>query len=122
LSAELAVNRIYERYGITESDEEVPDEDKVLVTTLHSSKGLEAQAVFVIEMTDRYMPNPARDRDEEVRVLYVAMTRTLQLLFFSFSDRFVQGRGRLGIEAMSPFLQGIWQHLAVRRVTASDAR
>ncbi len=122
LSVEALVTRVYERYGIIESEDEVPDEDKVLVTTLHSSKGLEAQAVFVVEMTDRYMPNPARDRDEEVRVLYVAMTRTLQLLYFSFSDRFVRGKGRLGIEAMSPFLQGIQQYLAVKGVAASDAR
>ena len=114
------VTRIYERYGIIEADDEAPDEDKVLVTTLHSSKGLEAQAVFVVEMTDRYMPNPGRDRDEEVRVLYVAMTRTLQLLYFAFSDRFVPGRGLRGIEAMSPLLRGIQQYLRIVPIRASD--
>lgn len=114
------VRQLYEEYGLLDPDAEVAEEDKVLLTTLHSAKGLEARVVFIVHLDDRFIPNPARDWDEEIRVLYVGMTRAKQELRLSFTERYDrQRRRRLKLDAMSPFLRAISGHLNVVRYTAS---
>ena len=56
------------------------DEDYLVLSTVHSAKGMEWQAVYVINVVDGSFPSEfGVDRpdllDEERRVLYVAMTR-----------------------------------------------
>ena len=73
------------------SDESGPphrDEDYLILSTIHSAKGQEWQAVYVLNVVDGCMPSDmatgsAADIEEERRLLYVAMTRAkheLQLL------------------------------------------
>jgi len=108
------VRHLYEEYGLLEAEGEVSQEDKVLLSTLHSSKGLEARVVFILHLDDRFIPNPARDRDEELRVLYVGMTRAKQELELSFTERFDLKRfRRLRLEALSPLLREILPTLQV---------
>ena len=96
--------RMYNPYGLysylnflrkqTEVDY-VDDEnrDAVQILTIHRSKGLQFDAVYVISQNDRNKPNPtlcdlfsifaqrpSRDDEESKRVLYVAMTRARNLL------------------------------------------
>lgn len=116
---------IYEKFGLTEkeSESDVSEEDKVLVTTLHSAKGLESEYVFITWMNSKYMPMPQRDVCEERRVLYVALTRAKQDVILTFHEIFDPNERRLlGEETMSPFLKEIRNHLDVRRVTAEDVR
>jgi superfamily I DNA/RNA helicase len=114
---------INEKFGVMESESEVPEEDAVLVSTLHSAKGLEAECVFISWMNANYMPMEGRDEEEERRVLYVGMTRAKQLLGFAFHERYDQTRGRrLREEAMSPFLREIADHLSIERVNAESLR
>ncbi|MFM1991953.1 MAG: hypothetical protein RJA99_4910 [Pseudomonadota bacterium] len=64
------------------------DEDWLVLSTVHSAKGQEWDAVYVIDVTDGNFPNEYQTGsdegiDEERRLLYVAMTRakdTLQLI------------------------------------------
>jgi DNA helicase-2/ATP-dependent DNA helicase PcrA len=64
------------------------DEDYLVLSTVHSAKGQEWDAVYVINVADGNFPNEyatgrAEAIDEERRLLYVAMTRardTLHLL------------------------------------------
>jgi DNA helicase II / ATP-dependent DNA helicase PcrA len=64
------------------------DEDWLVLSTVHSAKGQEWDAVYVIDVTDGNFPNEYQTGsdagiDEERRLLYVAMTRakdTLQLV------------------------------------------
>jgi DNA helicase-2/ATP-dependent DNA helicase PcrA len=110
------VRRLYQWYGILETEEEVSEEDKVLLTTLHSAKGLEAPFVLITHLEDRFMPNPSLDQDEETRVLYVGMTRAKEELFLLFCERFDRAkRRRLQRRAMSPFLLEIAPHLRISR-------
>jgi DNA helicase-2/ATP-dependent DNA helicase PcrA len=56
------------------------DEDYLVLSTVHSAKGMEWQAVYIINVVDGSFPSEfGVDRpdllDEERRVLYVAMTR-----------------------------------------------
>ncbi len=113
---------IYEKFGLIESEGEIPEDDKVLVTTLHSAKGLEAEYVFLTWMNSRYMPMPGRDRAEEKRVLYVCLTRPKQDVILTFHETYVANQGRLGEAAMSPFLHEIRGYLDLKRIRAQDIR
>jgi len=114
---------INERYGVLEVESEVPEDDGVLVSTLHSAKGLEAECVFISWMNADYMPMAGRDEEEERRVLYVGMTRAKQVLGFAFHEKYdQQRRRRLREEAMSPFLREIVDHLNIEQVNADSLR
>jgi DNA helicase-2/ATP-dependent DNA helicase PcrA len=115
------INFIYEKFGLIDSEAEVPEEDKVLVATLHSAKGLEAEFVFVTHMNSKFMPLPIRDSKEEIRVFYVALTRAAQDVILLFHEVFDQSCQRLLCEeAMSPFLLKIKDFLNVKRVRKKD--
>ena len=56
------------------------DDERLVLSTVHSAKGLEWHAVFVIWMVDGRFPSyhnvhDAEEIEEERRLLYVAMTR-----------------------------------------------
>ena len=78
----------------------VPDDEAPLVlSTVHSAKGLEFDTVFVIHLLDGYLPSQhglgSQDEiDEEVRLLYVAVTRAERNLFLSYPA--TQHRRRAG--------------------------
>jgi len=117
------IRLIYEKFGLleTESESDVPEDDKVLVTTLHRAKGLESEYVFITWMNSKYMPMPNRDVQEERRVLYVALTRAKQDVILTFQEEWHPTKHRrLSDEVISPFLQEIKNYLDVRRVTARD--
>src|SRR5215831_5815805 len=56
------------------------DEDYLILSTIHSAKGREWQAVFVLNVVDGCIPSDmstgtVEEIEEERRLLYVAMTR-----------------------------------------------
>ena len=119
----FVIRAIYEKFGLleTESESDMPEDDKVLVTTLHRAKGLESEYVFVTWMNSKYMPMPNRDAREERRVLYVALTRAKQDVILTFHEIFDSNEHRrLRDEAMSPFLQEIRDHLDIKRISKKD--
>jgi DNA helicase-2/ATP-dependent DNA helicase PcrA len=81
------------------------DEDHLILSTIHSAKGCEWDAVYILHAADGCIPSDmatqnAESIDEELRLMYVAMTRARKKLyvlwpmkFFSrpqgFSDRHV---------------------------------
>lgn len=97
----------------------MPAEDKILVTTMYSAKGLEAEFVFVMWLNDSFMPAPGRNVKEELRVLYVALTRATQDVILTFHERY-EKPVYLKAEAMSPFLKKIISHLNIRRITKNN--
>jgi DNA helicase-2/ATP-dependent DNA helicase PcrA len=65
--------------------EPLRDEDWLVLSTVHSAKGQEWDAVYVIDVTDGNFPNEYQTGseagiDEERRLLYVAMTRARDTL------------------------------------------
>jgi DNA helicase II / ATP-dependent DNA helicase PcrA len=67
----------------------VEDERPVVLSTIHSAKGLEFDAVFVIQCLDGVLPSAyavgsQTALDEELRLLYVALTRARNELFISY--------------------------------------
>lgn len=73
------------------------DEEKPLVlSTIHSSKGLEWDSVFLIGLVDGVLPSSfALDDEEEIeeesRLLYVAVTRAKNKLFLSMNHEGTRG-------------------------------
>ena len=78
------------------SDEAVPphlDEDYLVLSTIHSAKGQEWNAVHVLNVVDGCLPadmaaGSAADIEEERRLLYVAMTRARDELTLWVPQRF----------------------------------
>jgi DNA helicase-2/ATP-dependent DNA helicase PcrA len=72
-------------------DVEAPDQDdeRLILSTIHSAKGLEWQCVFVIWLVDGRFPSAysfmtPEDLEEERRLLYVAVTRAKHHLFLTY--------------------------------------
>ncbi|MCT4509163.1 MAG: ATP-dependent helicase [Tepidibacter sp.] len=63
------------------------DKNKVVLTTIHSSKGLEFKNIFVIGVIEGVIPHEKSiekvEVEEERRLLYVAMTRAMDKLHIS---------------------------------------
>ncbi|MEO8502519.1 MAG: ATP-dependent helicase [Acidobacteriota bacterium] len=78
------------------------DEDWITVSTIHSAKGQEWRAVFVLNVVDGCIPSDmstdnAEEIDEERRLLYVAMTRAKDHLALIQPQRyFVRSQSRTG--------------------------
>jgi DNA helicase-2/ATP-dependent DNA helicase PcrA len=67
--------------------------DSITIATMHSSKGLEFDVVFIVDANEGITPHKkavlASDIEEERRLFYVAMTRAKELLYiFSTKERY----------------------------------
>ena len=60
------------------------DEEGVVLSTVHKSKGLEYPAVFVINMLDGLMPYKNGGMEEERRICFVALSRAMKVLHLSY--------------------------------------
>jgi DNA helicase II / ATP-dependent DNA helicase PcrA len=72
-----------------EAEASQADEPPLVLSTIHSAKGLEFHTVFVIHLVDGVLPSSyslkdAHGADEELRLLYVAVTRAEENLFLSY--------------------------------------
>ena len=69
------------------------DEDYLVLSTIHSAKGQEWKSVFVLNVVDGCIPSDlgtgtTAEREEERRLLYVAMTRARDDLHLMIPQRF----------------------------------
>lgn len=86
---ETLVDYLEEAALIKEDKEESDDADRgVNLSTIHASKGLEYQAVFVVGCEENLLPHwkskeTPSEVSEERRLMYVAMTRAEQYLFLT---------------------------------------
>ncbi len=69
------------------------DESPLILSTIHSAKGLEWRTVFLIQCLDGILPSgyaldDEDQLDEEVRLLYVAVTRAKENLFITYPALF----------------------------------
>ncbi len=71
-----------------ENDNDASSNERVSLMTIHASKGLEFNSVFVVGLEENIFPSPrscssVRELEEERRLLYVAITRAEQRCFLS---------------------------------------
>jgi len=85
--------------------------EKMILSTIHSSKGLEFDAVFVIGMAEGRFPHASAGMgeqwEEERRLLYVAATRARKHLYFSYPRELMTPDRQFRRVGMSPFLAEI---------------
>ncbi|MDR2040569.1 MAG: UvrD-helicase domain-containing protein [Bacteroidales bacterium] len=76
---------------LTDADNESEEDmDKVTVMTVHSSKGLEFDVVYIVGMEENLFPSQMsisslQDIEEERRLFYVALTRARRNVFLSYA-------------------------------------
>jgi DNA helicase-2/ATP-dependent DNA helicase PcrA len=75
---------------LTNADNESEeDRDKVTVMTIHSSKGLEFDVVYIVGVEENLFPSQMvssmQDIEEERRLFYVALTRARRNVFLSYA-------------------------------------
>jgi superfamily I DNA/RNA helicase len=92
--AELLANNYYEKQA-----------QKITLTTIHSSKGLEFKHVYLIGFNTSILPATNGDLNEEKRLLYVAMTRAKFSLTLTYiqnlaeiSDFYLYFKDRIDIQ------------------------
>ena len=64
--------------------------------TMVSSKGLTVRATIIVGVDNDLIPRPGQDINEERRLLYVAMTRSTDYLFLTWTNRRQGPAGRAG--------------------------
>ncbi len=88
---------------LSSDTDEMDESDYVTLATIHSVKGLEFKAVFLVGMEENIMPvsRAAYDKDdleEERRLMYVAITRARERLFFTRSkSRYLYGKREMTV-------------------------
>lgn len=96
---------------VADVDSVSDEEDKVVLMTLHSAKGLEFPCVFLVGMEEGVFPNSmvmySENVDEEIeeerRLCYVGITRAKKRLFLS-AARQRMTRGNIQMNAISRFV------------------
>ncbi len=84
------------------------DTERMILSTIHSSKGLEWDAVFVMGLADGRFPSSSaglgEQWEEERRLLYVAATRAKKYLYLSYPRVIMTMDRQFKRVGMSPFL------------------
>jgi len=84
--------------------------ERIVLSTIHSAKGLEWDAVFVIGLAEGRFPHQnaaGEELEEERRLLYVAATRARKQLFLTYPRQITTPERKLRPAVMSPFLREI---------------
>ncbi|NLD77918.1 MAG: DNA helicase PcrA [Acidimicrobiales bacterium] len=84
-----SVDQFLEQVSLVADSDQIPDDDsQVVLMTLHSAKGLEFPAVFLIGLEDGVFPHlrsltEPHELEEERRLAYVGITRARERLYLS---------------------------------------
>jgi DNA helicase-2/ATP-dependent DNA helicase PcrA len=86
--------------------------DRLILSTIHSAKGLEWHTVFVIWALDGRFPSvqtlhKEEELEEELRLMYVAATRAKEKLFFTYPGNVYDRNTGLMLNRPSRYLEGI---------------
>lgn len=104
--------------------------ERLVLSTIHSAKGLEWDAVFIIGLADGRFPHGRAEMgeqwEEERRLLYVAATRARRQLFLSYPMELMTPDRQFRRVGMSAFLAelkgGLFERIEARRPAVSPNR
>lgn len=93
------------------SEDSTVEGERLILSTIHSAKGLEWDTVFVIGLAEGRFPHqhavPGEQYEEERRLLYVACTRAKKQLFLTYPREMVTADRQIMRTAMTPFLREV---------------
>lgn len=106
----------------------VDNADRLVLSTIHSAKGLEWEAVFIIGLADGRFPHASagfgEQWEEERRLLYVAATRAKKHLYLCYPRTLISPDRQFKRVGMSPFLAeiggGLYEREEERKRTFSS--
>lgn len=106
---------VQQEYSLQEKNKKKEKRDGVRLMTLHSSKGLEFEAVFLVGLEEGILPHSRsmieeEEIEEERRLCYVGITRAKDYLFISYAIRRLYF-GKSSLNEPSRFLADIPQNL-----------
>ena len=105
--------------SVSEVEDGAVKDEYLTLSTIHSAKGLEWKAVFIIGAVDGRFPsvysfNSEEELDEELRLMYVAATRAKSWLYITYPiDMFDYSTGMV-LSKPSRFLDGIGEDILER--------
>jgi DNA helicase-2/ATP-dependent DNA helicase PcrA len=98
--------------------------DNLVLSTIHSAKGLEWDTVFVINLAEGKFPmahiTSGEQYEEERRLLYVAVTRARKRLYLSYPKESMSADRRFQYSSLSPYLAEIGAGLYTRSGSSSQ--
>lgn len=109
---EATLSDFLNQVTLSSDTDNIDDSDYVTVATVHSVKGLEFNNVFVVGLEQNIFPisraiGNLYDMEEERRLMYVAITRAKERIFFSWcKKRFIYGGEKS--ETASDFIKEIF--------------
>jgi DNA helicase-2/ATP-dependent DNA helicase PcrA len=88
------------------------DREKLVLSTIHSAKGLEWRAVFILWALDGYFPSvysfaSDAELEEERRLMYVAITRAKEHLYLSYPIRVFHRASQTVLTKPSRFIDSV---------------
>ena len=92
-SADKSLSEFLQNISLSSDTDELQDQnDMITLMTLHSAKGLEYKAVFLVGLEEGIFPSylsigDENQIEEERRLFYVGITRAKENLFMSFAKR-----------------------------------
>ncbi len=121
LPIEVSMDKFLEESSlVSDQDTDTSEENKIKMMTIHASKGLEFQYVFITGLEDDLFPSKRFDAkqptqeesEEERRLFYVALTRAKKKLFLTNAkNRMVYGKRQM--QFRSEFLDDIPKELVL---------
>ncbi len=106
----------------SDQDNDNKDRPGVRLMTVHASKGLEFDHVFVVGLEQDLFPHKnignrkrnQEEEEEERRLFYVAVTRARKMLYLSYAElRTIFGQKQINVP--SEFLDDVDENISVRR-------
>ncbi len=92
------------------------NDDFVILSTIHSAKGLEWHTVFIISAAEgrfpaAYAARSDEEMEEELRLMYVAATRAKENLYFTYPLEILDRGAGLILSRPSQFIDGIAEEI-----------
>lgn len=114
LLADLALEPASE--SITDITPTGSDDEKLILSTIHSAKGLEWNSVFVLYALDGRFPSTRAAASEEAmeeerRLMYVACTRAKENLFITYPINIYDRESGMLLSKPSRFIEGMPEQL-----------
>jgi len=115
---------VQQEYSVQEKEKKHWEHEAVKLMTLHSSKGLEFDIVFLVGLEEGLLPHSQNleemeKLEEERRLCYVGMTRAKKKLYLTYARRRLFF-GRTTFNDPSRFLQDIEQNLLDKKESIGD--
>jgi DNA helicase-2/ATP-dependent DNA helicase PcrA len=106
---------VQQEYSLQEKNKKKENRDGIRLMTLHGSKGLEFEVVFLVGVEEGILPHSRSmieesDIEEERRLCYVGITRAKDYLFISYAVKRLFF-GKSSLNEPSRFLLDIPEHL-----------